>query len=336
MPRIRVAEKSDEVQAATWQEQITARARAGKLVPLISASVGNDLVLGGQAALEEKYAKYSDYTLDQRSLPHMAQVRSLIVERLADPLAIKEDYINFVKNHLFDLAIADDVAEDDRAEVEEKFDELTFADFCQQLGYPRFGPDQRDALLTLASFPVPIYLTTGYHDFMEVALKFVGKQPRTEFSRWHDDLKRIPTVFDGVYVPTKNEPLVYHLHGYDAYPASLVLTEDHHLRFLVDCSREVGRDTDPIHIRVREAVSASSLMLLGYDLQSWEFRSILWGLIRRRSQSLTSVTSIQLQPSEMEKRYFDRYLGSEEIQLKVYWGSVGEYLQSVAQAVSNG
>ncbi len=337
MPRIKIAERGEDAQPATWQEQITARVRVGKLVPLISAAVGNDLVLGGQDALEEKYAKYSDYTtLDQRGLPHVAQVRSLIVERLADPLAIKEDYINFIKNHLFDLAIADNVPKEDRDEVEHKFDELTFSDFCTQLGYPRFESDHSNPLMILASFPLPIYLTTGYHNFMEVALKFAGKQPRTEFSRWHGDLVRIPTVFDGVYVPTKNEPLVYHLHGYDAHPASLVLTEDHHLKFLVDCSRDVGRDTDPIHIRVREAVSASSLMVLGYDLRSWEFRSILWGLIRRRSQSLTSVTSIQLQPSEIEKRYLDRYLGSEEIQFKVYWGSVKEYLQSVAKAVNNG
>jgi hypothetical protein len=310
--------------------------RAGKLVPLISAAVGNELVLGGQDALEDKYAKYSGYTLDQRSLPHMAQVRSLIDERLTDPLAIKEDYINFVKNHVFDLAIADHVPQADRDEVEDKFDELTFSDFCQQLGYPRFQPERSNPLLILASFPLPIYLTTGYHDFMEVALKFAGKQPRTEFSRWHGDLARIPAVLDGAYVPTRNEPLVYHLHGYDAYPASLVLTEDHHLKFLVDCSRDAGRDTDPIHSRVREAVSASSLMVLGYDLRSWEFRSILWGLIRRRSQSLTSVTSIQLQPSELERRYLDNYLGSEEIQFKAYWGSVEEYLHSVAQAVNNG
>ena len=109
MPRIKIAERSDDAQPATWQEQITARVRAGKLVPLISAALGNDLVLGGQDALEEKYAKYSGYALDQRSLPHVAQVRSLIDEHLTDPLAIKEDYINFVKNHLFDIAVADNV-----------------------------------------------------------------------------------------------------------------------------------------------------------------------------------------------------------------------------------
>lgn len=336
MPLLKNLEKGINPQPATWQEQITARVRAGKLVPLVSAMVGNDLVLGGQNALEEEYAKYGGYTLDQRDLPHVAQVRSLIDEGLSDPLAIKEDYINFVKNHVFKMAVADNVPQDDRDEVEAKFDALAFSDFCQQLGYPHLEPDHSNPLLILASFPLPIYLTTGYHNFLEAALKFVGKQPRTDFSRWHGDLDRIPTVFDSQYVPSKNEPLVYHLHGYDAYPASLVLTEDHYLKFLVDCSRDAGRDIDPIHSRVREAVSASSLMVLGYDLRSWEFRSILWGLIRRRSQSLTSVTSIQLQPSETERRYLDNYLGSDEIQFKAYWGSVAEYLRSVAQAVNNG
>ena len=113
MPRIKIAERGDEFQTTTWQEQITARVRAGKLVPLISASVGNDLVLGGQDVLEDKYAKYSGYTLDQRGLPYVAQVRSLIDERLTDPLAIKEDYINFVKNHVFDLAVAVHVSSGD-------------------------------------------------------------------------------------------------------------------------------------------------------------------------------------------------------------------------------
>lgn len=333
MPRIKI-NSARRARPATWQQTIIDRIRGGKLVPLIANSIGNDLVLAGHHDLVDAYANYSDFPLEPDILPRMAQFKGITDERITDELALKDDYVNFIKNRLFDIAEHDDVDPDLLAEVEEQFDNLTFSQFCSQLGYPRFENERSHPLLLLATFDLPIYITTCYHDFVEVALRQAGKSPRTDICRWHNELEDIPSVFDGDYVPTPSEPLVYHLHGYDEFPDSLVLTEDDFLAFLVATSQNVGRATDPINARIRQAMSDSSLMLLGYKLREWDFRSTFWGLIEPRTRQLTSVLSIQLAPTEIEKLYLQKYLGEHEF--KVFWGTVEDYLRSLYEEVTNG
>ena len=217
-------------------------------------------------------------------------------------------------------------------EVEEAFDDIDFSEFSARLGYPKFHGDQSGTLLTLASFPLPIYLTTSYHNFMEVALQQVGKSPRTEICRWHKGLESIPSVFDDDYQPTVHEPLVFHLHGLDKYSDSLVITEDDYLEFLVAISQNVGRGTDRIPRRIRQAMTDSSLMLLGYGLRNQDFRVLFWGLIEPRPRQPMSV-SIQLIPDEVERNYLQKYLGISEF--RVYWGAIETYLQELEQALDD-
>jgi hypothetical protein len=328
MPRIRTGQKKV---TRTWQQTIAERIKAGKVVPLISNVASNNLVLGGHEELVAAYATYVNYPLgDNHDLLQMAQFMSVTDESITDPRAVKEDYINFIKNRLYDIAEADGVSEDLLAELEEEFDDVIFSEFSERLGYPRFDTEPVNPLLILAEFPLPIYLTTSYHNFIEMALKRAGKEPRTEICRWHKGLESIPSAFDEDYQPSKETPLVYHLHGFDAHPASLVLTEDDHLEFLVAISQNVGRGTDPIPRRVRQAMADSSLVLLGYGLRNWDFRVLFWGLIKPRPLQQTSV-SIQLVPSEIERNYLQKYLS--EFEFKVYWGDIYQYTQELRRGL---
>jgi hypothetical protein len=330
MPRIRTGRRKA---TRTWQQTIADRIKAGKVVPLIGNTVGDDLVLGGHTKLIEAYAEYISYPLDDKnSLSRMAQFTSVTDEGSTDPRAVKEDYINYVKNRLFDIAEADQISPDILAELEEEFDDVSFAEFSERLGYPKFDATEADPLLILATLPIPIYLTTSYHNFLEAALKRAGKQPRTDICRWHEGLEGISSVLDGDYQPSKEEPLVYHLHGYDEYPASLVLTEDNYMEFLVAIAQDVGRGTDPIPRRIRQALADSSLVVLGYDLSQWDFKVIFWGLIKPRPLQQTSV-SVQLVPSEVEREYLKKYLN--EFEFKVYWGDVYKYAQELLQALED-
>ncbi len=323
MPRIRTGQRQI---ARTWQQTIVDRIRSGKVVPLIGNLVGNDLLLGGHAALVEAYAQYINYPLpDKLDLARMTQFLSVTDESTSDVRAVKEDYINFIKNRLFDLAEADGVSPDILAELEEEFDDIRFAEFSERLGYPKFN-NGAGPLLTLADFPIPIYLTTSYHDFIEVALRRVGKKPHSEICRWHKGLEGIPSMWPEEYQPTPQEPLVYHLHGLDIHPGSLVLTEDDYMEFLVAISQNVGRGADPIPRRVRQAMADSSLMMLGYDLRSWDFRVLFWGLIKPRPLQQTSV-SIQLVPSEVEREYLQKYMS--DFEFKVYWGTIDQYVEEL-------
>lgn len=326
MPRIRLDRQQIQPVADSWQQTMVDRLRAGKVVPILGNTVGDNLAMGGHDRLVEAYAHYCDYELVHRALPEIAQFRRVTDRGIADTWALKTDYINFIKNWLFDRAIQDQVLQDVRDEVEAEFDDLHFSEFATRLGYPRFDTDRGHYWLLLASFPLPIYITTGYHDFLEVALRKAGKQPHTEFCRWHKGLESIPSIFDTEYQPTVQEPLVFHLHGHDGHPESLVLSEDDHLEFLVAISQNTGRETDPIPRRVRQAMADSSLLLLGYALREWDFRTLFWGLIKPRPRQPMGV-AIQLTPSDMEKRYLESYLALAE--LRVYWGNIREYVRDL-------
>ncbi len=333
MPRIHTTQPESRG-PATWQQTVVERIRAGKLVPILSNAVGDDLALGGHATLIEAYATYSRYPLGRSGLAEMAQFKGITDEGVTDALALKEDYVAFVKSRLFELAEAGSADRGALDEVDAQFDHLTLAQMCEQLGLPCYPNERSHPLLLLAAFELPIYVTTGYHEFMEAALRRAGKTPRTDFCRWHKEIEKVdkfPSVFDGSYEPSRQEPLVYHLHGLDRCPDSLVLTEDDYLRFLVACSQNFGKNTDPVHWRVRQALCDSSLLLLGYELQSWDFRSLFWGLIVQRTRSLTSVVSIQLESSEIEKLYLQKYLDGHDF--KVSWGSVQEYVKTLSEAV---
>jgi hypothetical protein len=144
--------------------------------------------------------------------------------------------------------------------------------------------------------------------------------------------KGLSSVFelDPDYVPSPMEPLVYHLHGLDLYPPSLVLTEDDHMDFLV----KVSWDKDAIPFRISEALVDSSLLLLGYDLDDWDFRVLFRGLIipkseKRRFPSFSSV-SIQLTPGsdvEATRAYLKEYFN--HVNFKVYWGEAHQFVDDL-------
>jgi hypothetical protein len=169
---------------------------------------------------------------------------------------------------------------------------------------------------------------------MEDALKAVGKEPRVEVCCWREDVEAdAPSVFkeDPEYKPSVEEPLVYHVHGLDAYPGSLVLTEDDYLDYLFN----VGQDPDVIPKRVAAALADSSLMLLGYHLQDWDFKVIFRGLIasRRSSRRLMSL-SIQLTPDPRgvenladAQEYLERYFDSANFE--IYWGDVQSFMKEL-------
>ncbi len=142
-----------------------------------------------------------------------------------------------------------------------------------------------------------------------------------------------PSVFkeDIEYKPSVEEPLVYHIHGLDAYPCSLVLTEDDYLDYLFN----VAQDPETIPKRVAVALADSSLMLLGYHLQDWDFKVIFRGLIasRRSSRRLMSL-SIQLTPDPQgvenladAQEYLERYF--EGANFEIYWGDVQSFMKEL-------
>ena len=312
---------------------IIRRIKAGKCTPIISYRVSTRHFADNEAVVGS-WAGEIGYPLpDRDNLARVAQYASCI---RADALSAKEEYLDFLKRRLLGRA-RDEQPPDQHAfldTLEDELFDLSFSEVATRLGYPRYVRNLDDPLRILAELPLPVYLTTNIASFMEDALRGVGKEPHVEVCCWRDDVEAdAPSVFkqDPEYKPSPEEPLVYHVHGLDAYPCSLVLAEDDYLEFLFN----VGQDPETIPNRVAVALADSSLLLLGYHLQDWDFRVIFRGLItsRRSSRRLMSL-SIQLTPDPggvdnvvHAQEYLERYF--EGANFEIYWGDVQSFMKEL-------
>ena len=71
---------------------------------------------------------------------------------------------------------------------------------------------------------------------------------------------------------------------------------------------------------VKAALQTSALLLLGFSLSSWAFRTLYRVLIRPMPEKkLYERCYVQLAPSEQEKLYLERYLRQEAHFDQVFW-----------------
>ena len=182
---------------------------------------------------------------------------------------------------------------------------------------------------------------------MEQALQSVDKHPRTQVCFWWsddpislDETDQIPNDFR----PTVNEPLVYHLYGFDKYPESLVLSEEDYLKFLIKMSQNITDTTIPIiPLYLREQLTVSSLILLGYRLEDWDFLVLFRGVIEAQHSSLQKFSlAIQLDPAERKgiteeeekeraKQYLKEYFKSSKSTFRVTWGNTETFVKNLWQ-----
>jgi hypothetical protein len=323
-----------------WIEIIVDRINEGKVLPCISNVVSNNLVFGSHDDLVEGWAATFDFPVsdnghtslfdERKNLTLMTQYHSVMSkadpEIKADDRYIKEIYLSFLKEAVFSIS-DEDLVEELKADV--AFDDLSFSEVSGRLNHPSDKEARQNPLLLLAQLPLPIYLTTSYHDVVEAALQKAGKKPRSEICYWNKNLKSIPSVFDQDrdYQPSKEEPLVYHLFGRDTYPDSLVLTEDDHLDFLVT----ISQDMQVLSPRLMQALADSSLVLLGYAPRSWDFRVLFRGLIKTsENQRRTKSVAIQIAANTLEKSYLVNYL-AQEADFEIYWGDTLSFIQELYQ-----
>ena len=225
-----------------------------------------------------------------------------------------------------------------------------FSEIARDLGYPRFERVEANPFRLLAEMPLPIYITTSHHQFLEYALaQTQNKNPVSEIFYWGDHLESIPSIFDERpdWEPSVKQPLVYHLYGLDKYPESMALTEDDfldlldklvELRYQVKLAETAGqgvlRRRHDLPAPVRMALSGTALLTLGYSVLTWEFRVLFRGLIRssgesRRNRNAPEGICMQIKPGELDaiqgdaeeiSKYLEEYF--KGVYFRIYWGSV--------------
>jgi hypothetical protein len=322
---------------------ITQRVQCGDALPILSHEVMFDLALFGYGSFMRYYAERVGYPYS--SLPDVGQLANYdrYTNRASD-CDCKEFYLACLKNHIYREARTAGVDSDTLDEARAQVDRVGASAFANLLGYPRFDRPQTHPLLVLANLPFKTYLTISATTFLEDALRRAGKDPITKMCRWRGpvdapekDLWLIPDA----YRPSQTQPLVYHLCGIDAHPqsktplaASLALTQDDHLELLVNLAQDRGKENaDRLPALVRGALF-DDVVLLGFNLDSWAFRALYYGLIRQTGQEKDrrGVCCIQLSPDEWEKqqKYLQGYL-DREAHFDIFRGDLYQYTEELCK-----
>ncbi|GIK75494.1 MAG: hypothetical protein BroJett021_44820 [Chloroflexota bacterium] len=328
---------NNEISWSFIADQINRR----RCTPVIS----NQLILGTlfpNAAVAAEWARTGNYPLADTNLAMVAQYLSVTYR---DAYRAKTEYLQFLKQRFLVAAEQEGVIDRGLLDQVRRERALSVSQLVgERLGVPAVG-DLENPLNLLAAFDMPIFLTTSPHLLIETALRNLGKRPRTEVYAWHPALEDvIPPEYhpDPNFQPTVDAPLVYHLHGLDEFPDSLVLTEEDHLDFVsnvIHDFREIGKMPNA----VRNAISSTILILLGYNMRSWEMRVILQELIRDQPRRPRSV-AIQLDPldapeildSARFQEYVQMYLAQDKYRFDIYWGDALSFLKQLWNAWQGG
>ena len=210
----------------------------------------------------------------------------------------------------------------------------TLTDCIQAVGWQNLvADDPNNVQRVLAAFDLPIYMTTNPDSLLVEALRARGAEPLRELCRWGEQLDWLESALGPDYQPSAENPLVYHLFGSDEQEDSLILTEDDYFNFLVRTASE--RDRIPNFIR--EALSSTSLMFVGYSLYDWEFRVLLHGLVASRdTRRKFKHVAVQLDLSDSVsgdtaavQSFLQQYF--LEADINVYWGTMEQFIAELRE-----
>jgi hypothetical protein len=186
----------------------------------------------------------------------------------------------------------------------------------------------------LAELALPMYLTTNYDRFMTRALEMLVPEVTTVVCRWNYETRIAEESLVGV--PTSGRPLVYHLHGVATNLASMLLTEDDYVDFLMEAQADLAQ---VVPCSIQEALGTTSLLFVGYGLNDWNFRVLLRSVMRKINKSSKRMNlSVQLPPGDDSiapdrrdeaEAFLCDYLGTEQV--TVYWGDAREFLAELRQ-----
>jgi len=285
--------------------------------------------------LAKMWATLTKYPMsDGHSWARVAQY--LQVDRKKVPVPGTE-YLRFLKRRLLAMARSKKGYEEKVRQLEGWVDELSFSHIATDLDYPTFQADREDPLLLLAKLPLPVYITTSYSDFLERALLKTGKRPSTQICFFTEKSRKGITNYlpDSNYLPDITRPVVYHLFGMEEYRPGMVLSEDDYLDFLMRVDAIIGSQKDyPTDLSL--AFSDSSLLLLGYRMRDWDFRTLFRLILKARQQQQPGI-AIQFKPSLGQKdyetsafSYLQRYFENQKFEIR--WSNTDKFIHDLWDA----
>jgi hypothetical protein len=294
----------------------------GLCVPFLGPGVTANILPSRESIAQRLATEYNYPLADSRDLPRVAQFVGLMSADL-----LRSDYFRFIAEGLLAHLGVELTGKERRrlqsagpSEVAITYD---WADRVLQI-------QESEIHHLLADMELPLYITTNADSFMYEALKHKELNPRRIGPRWQ--VQAGTPQWSLTPPPSMSNPVVLHLNGYDGDPEqsqNLILGEDEFMAHLV---RLYGEQESILPTNVLGMLSQSSYLFLGYQLDDWEFRAILHGLIKRIAETNRENkvhVGVQLELAQGDNpdtamEYLSRYMG--RFNINIYWGSAQQFV----------
>ena len=293
----------------------------GQCMPFLGPQVNMGLLPSVTMVAERLADKYGYPLPDRHNLVRVAQFIAV-----NDPDLLRNDYLRLMQRSLFPYLGLKPTEED-----KDRFRNASFTETAEALNWAEkvLEVQENEIHHLLADLGLPLYITTNFDNFMVEALKHKGLTPRREGPRWE------PQVGSPQYVlspkPSADQPVVFYLNGHDGDPEQqqhLVLSEDDYLAHFVRISRD---QETCLPMNLLSEISLYSFLFLGYNLDDWEFRIILQGLLKPIAQTGGAKLHVGVQldvdqnpNADKVVDYFRRYLG--RFNIEIYWGTPQQFV----------
>ena len=112
-----------------------------------------------------------------------------------------------------------------------------------------------------------------------------------------------------------------------------MLTEDDYLDFLMAVSQDRGKDVDPVHSTEKSALQSKALLLMGFSLPSWPFRTLYRGLIKPMppESPYQRFCCLQVAADKGETSFYENYLRKEARFDQVYWKDIEAFCREICR-----
>lgn len=300
---------------------------------------------GGMRNMAGKWAKRYEFPLAPWDRDNLAQVAQYIVYRQSRSRVHTEltgYLIDYFRSHYPNDCDGVEAIEDSAQPVEKGASRILNQWLAHVARLQRLQ-NKQDPHRLLSRLPIPVFINANRDNFLLDALIEAGKKPQVCLCTWlvnNDMPLPIGPKLPDNYVPSPEEPLIFHVFGNFKHPRSLVLTEDDYFDFLMAVTRNEHSRQACIPGVVTQALAASGLLLLGFQPDDWDFRVLLKGVLKQPgSQMSNDYTRVAVHMSPIEGsiidpdraiHYLQTYFQSQG-QLTTFWGAAQDFLNDLVQ-----
>ena len=220
------------------------------------------------------------------------------------------------------------------------------AEILEKLSPPPLD-DPSNGYRLSAELPFKIYVTTTMDPHLLSAMKRVSlpRDARERLCQWNDTFDESRCLLDQDYDPTAANPLIYRLYGEARTPASMVLTEDDFLDFLVRATSDppVQSASQPaaqpvIPQVVKASIASGPLIFLGYRFEDLEFRVLVRVILQqlKRNPAQNHLVLLVGEEGDLDaeriqqlQNFYSKYCAKAPRHIRTCWVSATQFLQEL-------